>query len=366
MKKTPTPRVPKVEKSAVFKGELLLKDDKWKLASHLQKSVRRGKPEEAAQAVSALVAIDAAYARYRMAVIMVEDVAAGSPEAAWEVACSGWKKADVDGRGGAAFLEDSARVLASLVKDRTPCQAISCTRWLGHAEEVMGPFEEWTFDRSSKVAFDAAQPWHLRALSAWRCIGTDRVKSENLPIAAGDHVRWCGLVEEQLGQVAANWVRWGLQYQGEAHPIGLALAWSGQKESPVVIREPVLTDLGAAGPWVSEALDRHTSEGKSALYRAMDRADAWRWFAARGLGRDDAFDAIGRLWFWVEGGQCSPHLDYALARKVDFDIKQEFLTRTGLNGRELMEAWGGMDMSVRLAQARQEVVGKVRQRPPGP
>jgi hypothetical protein len=339
-----------------FKGEVLIVSDKWKLASQLQKSIRRGLSDEAEFAMAALLGLDAAYARYRLAVIMVEDVAAGSPAEAWEVAKGGWKKPDIEARGGAEFLVKSAGQLAEMTKDRSPCLAISCTRWAADVAAKEGDFASWGFPEAAYAAMDPSRPWQTRALAAWRCIGSDLVKSDFLPPVSGDKSRWCSIVGEHLGSLAQQWLGWSLRYQGEAHSIGMALAFSGQRESSVSIIHPPLTDLGHAGPWLSAALDRHTSEGKRALERALERTDAWEWFFARGLTRHEAIDAIARLWFWVEGVQCASSLDYDLSRRMDHDIKRDFLQRSGLDGKELMAKWADLKTTTLLAAARVESV----------
>jgi hypothetical protein len=54
-------------------------DDKWRLASGMQKAIRYGMPEAAMAAANGLYTIDRTYALRRLGVILVEDVMAGDP-----------------------------------------------------------------------------------------------------------------------------------------------------------------------------------------------------------------------------------------------------------------------------------------------
>ena len=106
------------------------KEDKWKLVSHLHKSIRHGKADDAAAAAKWIYYVDPAYARYRMAVIAFEDVAGASPEVIIDSMSNGWKKEDIENQGGHVFLQEQARKWASTIKDRTANDWVSCTRWL--------------------------------------------------------------------------------------------------------------------------------------------------------------------------------------------------------------------------------------------
>src|SRR5690606_4758661 len=97
--------------------------------------------------------LDPAYLRYRLAVIAVEDVAAGAPSLVAEAFSGGWTKADLHARGP-GFLVDRARAFASAPKDRTPCAWISCTRWIDEFQASHGPWPLVPLRRARQMAFD--------------------------------------------------------------------------------------------------------------------------------------------------------------------------------------------------------------------
>ena len=139
--------------------------DKWKAASHLHKAIRHGRPDDAEQGVRWLLELDPAYLRYRLAVIAVEDVAAGDPDAVAEAFSGGWTKMDLAQRGD-GFLVESARRWAQARKDRTPCAWIGCTRFL---DDFQGRWKDWEMlplSRARSMAFDLSLPWWARGLAA--------------------------------------------------------------------------------------------------------------------------------------------------------------------------------------------------------
>ena len=167
-------------------------DSKWLLASHLQKAVRRGLPEEAAWAATELARIEEAYLRYRLAVMAVEDVAGGDPEPVADRFGEGWTKKVLVARGGVPFLVETAATLARAAKDRTPCTWMDCTRYLGRFEALHGPWSELGVPEAQRLAFEASTWWE-QGLAAWRAVGTDRFPSGHLPKLTGDWPGWLSL-----------------------------------------------------------------------------------------------------------------------------------------------------------------------------
>lgn len=317
------------------------KQDKWKMASHLHKAIRHGRPDDAEQGVRWLLDVDPAYLRYRMAVIAVEDVAAGSPALIAQAFEGGWTKTHLYNAGD-GFLIGQARSWAESVKDRTPCSWMSCTRFLEPFEQAHGSWAMLTLRKARGMAFDASRPWWERGLAAWRAVGSNVFRSSALPSLAGDWEAYVydaselGLPEELMACMKT-----GGKVQGEAHPIFLPLVGQSHKSEPVEQASRSIPFLGYAGPWLSAALDSHTSEGKRALGNLLRQKRTWVRELARPPATDkDVEEAVRRLWFWMEGGLLDKHLSYPTSRTIDADTKRAVMNGLGVSPRRLFETFG--------------------------
>lgn len=320
----------------------LTKEDKWKVASHLHKAIRHGRPDDAEQGVRWLYDIEPNYLRYRMAVIAVEDVAAGNPELIAESFSGGWTKSDIHARGERDFFVSQARQWAASLKDRTPCAWISCQLFLPQFVERFGPWELLSLGKGRRLAFDLEQPWWVRGLGAWRAAGSDKLRASYLPTMPGDYDTFA-YEAEQLG-LSAAWmtcIRTGGKVQGEPHPIFLPLAAHAQQAEEVVPTEKAIPQLGYAGPWLSAALDKHTSEGKRAL-GALLRSQHAGVTLLRQAGVDGPTidHLVGRLWFWMEGGLLNHYKAYPTAALIDRHVKHVEMQRAGIPGQLLYDAFG--------------------------
>ncbi len=336
----------------------LSKQDKWKIASHLHKAIRHGLADDAEQGVRWLAEIDPAYLRYRLAVIAVEDVAAGSPEVIRQAFEGGWNKASIAARGGDEFLVEQARTWASSTKDRTPCAWLSCVRFRDEFEQQWGRWELLPVRKATRLAFDVSQPWWARGLAAWRAAGSDNLKG-SLPSLPGNWDHYVGAASELgLPEALLECMKVGGKVQGEAHPIFIPLAGQAQLlegTQPAVRTIPL---AGYAGPWLSAALDKHTSEGKRALARLLQsNRGKVQQLMGSGASQEDVEDLVGRLWFWMEGGLLDRYLKYPTAEAIDMETKRQTLAAAHVNGRALFEAF--RDIAA-WHQAREAVVSPRR------
>lgn len=320
--------------------ETVSPDDKWLLASHLQKSVRRGLADEAAWALQGLYRLDPTYLRYRLAVIAVEDVAGASPEAVADAFAGGWTKKAVDAAGGVSFLEATARSWAGARKDRTPCTWSAASWALPAFEAQQGSWLGLSPEGARRLAWQSDQPWWVRGLAAWRAVGTQRFPCPRLPLVDGDWDAWQvevadrGASSAQLAALAAG------AKQREPHPVFLALAWEAQRQEGAQAQSVAVRDLGKAGPWLSCAVDRHTRNGLAAFRALVRHPSARQWGRERGLDDEALAEAVGRLWFWLEGGQVDLGLAYPTAAAIENGTRQAFLRRAGVNGKELADRFG--------------------------
>jgi len=320
----------------------MVKEDKWKIASHLHKAIRHGRADDAEQAVRWLYDVEPAYLRYRMAVIAVEDVAAGSPDIIAESFSGGWTKNDIYVRGDREFLIEQARLWAGALKDRTPCAWLSCQLYLEPFVKEFGPWQLLTLGRARDMAFDLERPWWVRGLAAWRAAGSDKLRSSHLPSMPGDYDAF--VYEAQKLGLSDAWmtcIRTGGKVQGEPHPIFLPLAAHAQQAETVTDKVRAIPQLGYAGPWLSAALDKHTSEGKRALSRLLQtQRPAVNSLAALGADRATIEHLVGRLWFWMEGGLLNHSKQYETSLLIDRQTKQIEMARSGISGQALFEAFG--------------------------
>jgi hypothetical protein len=328
------------------------KEDKWKLASQLQKSIRHGHVDMARRAAVDLANIEPAYLRYRMAVIAVEDVGAGAPDVVIDAFGGGWKKADVERRGGVPFLAETAALWASSVKDRTPCDFLSCTRWLASFEQRHGSWVDVGSTPALRLAMDSTLSWWERGLAAWRFAGTDRFPSAHLPLVAGEWDGWVDACSQEYGDEAAQLMRLG-QAQREPHPVfvGMSLGARLASNPPAIVENPPIPSLPNVGPWLSAALDKHTSEGRQAINRLLDTTRSFSPLEARGVSREAQQDLVGRLWFWLEGGRCDRQWLYALPQAIRNDTRQQVIISHGVAATEVLDSWGDTSQWQRARQS---------------
>lgn len=324
------------------------KEDKWLLASHLQKAIRRGWVDEAVWAAFHLYNVDRAYFAYRLSVIAVEDVGAGSPEIAkwvdlekpWGAKRFGFaKKSEEDW----AFWLPVVTDFASSIKDRTPCEWMACTRWLNEFENKHGSWLSQKPDNALEQAYNTNLQWWERGLFAWRAAGTKRFPSDHLP--ADEEGVWDDFVRSSPTQdVQTILLGFGAR-QREAHPVFLPLAVSDRSRDPTA--HAVMCQVGDIvkhGHWISPALDKHTGEGKRALFNFINSKPHERDQLYKHLGQEQSINAVGALMFWMEGGVVNHTQLYATAQTIASDIKKRFLKSNQLNGRWLFETWGDKKM----------------------
>lgn len=100
-------------------------NDKYLLASILQKSIRLGLTQSAKEAATALFQIDKNYLMYRMMIIAFEDVGLGNLELMKDITSYRWgvrkfKERNID---FLTYFQDLSEKLCSSLKDRTACDA---------------------------------------------------------------------------------------------------------------------------------------------------------------------------------------------------------------------------------------------------
>lgn len=319
------------------------KDDKWKLVSHLHKSIRHGKADDAAAAAKWLYHVDSSYARYRMAVIAFEDIAGGSPEVILDSMSGGWKKEDIEAQGGHVFMQEQARKWALAIKDRTANDWVVCTRWL---KEYLDKYnikslEQQTIDDAISIAWCEKSLWWEKGLSAWRVAGTTKFPNSHLGKFEGDWNKWIeSSKNNDVSEIIIKCMEIGTATQKEGSPIFLPFVDCAlQKEkSKVIEKENGFIDLGYIGPYSSSSIDKHTSEGKKAIeYYINSNNNLLTWLVWKNIDISAATEMLGKLQFWLEGGVLNKYIHYPTMKKINDDIKSRTQIDTGINGSEFFK-----------------------------
>lgn len=318
-------------------------EDKWKIVSHLHKAIRHGRPDDAEQGVRWLLELDPTYLRYRMAVIAVEDVAAGSPEVVARSMEHGWNKMSLYSLGP-EYLVEQARLWAEATKDRTPCTWMDCAFYGNQFQDMKGSWDMLPPKTAARMVFDESQPWWFRGLAAWRAAGSSVFKSSHLNPVQGD---WDYFIEKAVENVSLTpaqlaCIQAGQKFQAEAHPIFLPLAFQEQNRGPIKTIEREIPQLGYCGPFLSSALDKHTSEGRKAVQGLLKGHHHSKkvLMGSSQLSLANAEKAIGYLWFWMEGGLLDKRLAYPLAEEMEREAKKSRLKQLDVLPRELFESYG--------------------------
>lgn len=326
----------------------LTKDDKWMLASHLQKAIRRGLAEEAAWAAGHLHSLDRAYLAYRMSVICVEDTAAGDlattasllGETPWGAKRFGTKRDEVERQA----WEEAARTLARQRKDRTPCDWMACRAWLSEFESQEGPWAQLDPIESIDQALNEKLVWWKRGLFAWRAAGTDRFPDDALPVVKGEWEDWVAAVPDADLQTVM--MGFGAR-QREAHPVFLPLAVAARK-SDANAKQALYIDpnhkVVKNGVWLSAAIDGHTRPGMAAIHHFVRQLPPSALHELSGM-KATPVAMTRKLMFWMEGGHINEGWDYQIKNTILLDSKKKWLERIGGgNGHTIVKHLGKPEM----------------------
>lgn len=279
------------------------KDDKakWRLASGIQKAIRRNKPNSALVLAYALFKSDRPYLLYRLAVIAVEDIGIGNLPAVvqfffiMKYATFRREQGDVGEWLMISYLVEQFAVGA---KDRNSVEVAV----LGGHRKVQNPracLENWY-----------KQP--------------DR---EGLPVAMDATIQ---LYKSNKGKLADLATKAGVPYavtyameRSFMHmkdPLGAGMpviyTLMQLSEYLTVEDDPDLMEDGQVGYFTACTFDKHTGEGKRAFgyWRKALEADDWL-LSVREEGNDTTpNEMVGMLMFDWEGSRCRSRLNYEYSR----------------------------------------------------
>lgn len=298
-------------------------EDRWRLASALQKAIRRGDAAAAIRAAHACHGVDAAYLRKRLVVIAIEDVMLGNLRAvAWTLALMGSHVAR-RAVGDLRTVVWLAQALASGAMDRTACNLVVAVDFDRARHSEMEALAAWSDEALADAATDLGRPVVDRMAATWMLAGTKRFPNLNAP-SWNDRPR---------GRLMSLMVRAGMPlvlcYLADRAAIrgggcmhaSLLPMWQMIQASEDQLRfvPGDLPDDPGLGPLLSCSYDMHTRPGQAAIKRLMSVP-----VVADALARVSPADRKATMFeavFAVEGGKLarrasSPQLD-ALADGID-------------------------------------------------
>lgn len=294
-----------------------LKDpnSRWKVASALQKAIRRGEVPTALRMAHALIDGDGEYFWRRLPVIAMEDISLGDLYlVAQTVSISTKKKRRQDLGGdqkvGLFLVERLARALkCRFCPDATG--PLDWTKTHGYVDELAWMVKQRS-EELAKLALNRQAPFRTRGLALWLLGGTEKFKAQMLPLRPGK----LELLKSTIAQMGHPpllkflfdrfcWTR------GEVMTLMLVLGWEMLLASETVWhRGADIPDAPLVSGVPSYAYDRHTQDGKRAIAYFTKACDPVRaFFDAR--PKLDRVDVAGIAVFYAEGG--------VLDRQIDFD-----------------------------------------------
>ncbi len=311
--------------------------DKWKAASHVQKCIRQGHVEDIAPLARALWNVDNAYLRYRLNVILMEDVGIANMPLVTAMQEDKLNKRWVDKHGGIDYLIQCMQELARGVKDRAPCDWGSIADGRAYSEYVGRDWVDSDVRHAMGIAWDEHAPWHVRGAAVLRATGTDLFPHKNLPTVAGDWVAWVDNQRHQgVSEPVVQAMVVGQKTQREWHPAFLGLCEQSAKNHPQTKTQPCL-DMGSVHGYKSSAIDGHTSEGMKAIQQWWRKdqmlRNGWRQL---GFSQSDeqAEFLLKKMVFFLEGGMLDQKKVYPASAHTLAYQKERWHQAAGIHAKQ--------------------------------
>lgn len=297
-------------------GDEILAEQKWMAVSQMQKSIRRGERQLALSWANSLWKCDPAYALFRTGVIAAEEIAGANPALARAFLQTEIKKKWFDDRNGFESYAYFIDGFAQSVKDRTSCDIASIAS-LTSLPNVK-PRGELDYDLLRKTAEDVSQPVPARVSALWLLAGTQKSPNPNLgmdrPGRLIDYLGACANICNDADVIYC--IDMSLRLNKEPNAISLALCRSQQSDGNGVVLELTIPTQ-KIGRYVLSGVDAHTREGRAAIGELLAASQYAKAMTANLSSHADKTQLLGKVFFRLEGHECSPRLDYELALKTN-------------------------------------------------
>ena len=300
-----------------------LPQDKWLLASLLQKAIRRGDVAHSTTAAYRLALMDGAYVARRLPIIAYEDVGIANLPLILAIRRSATAVVVMPGKHGAAQAAHLAGALAQSLKSRTACDIASLCEFSPAAKAlartVSGkPLVDLIARASSTDCPLLERAVVLRLLIGIRPEGI--APSSERREARADALRTI-LSDMRLPALVTEAAMVGTQTEGLNVAIGLAYASMAVSSTvTTATQRRDMLDSPRVGGIPAYVLDMYTRPGQAAFRLLLAHAPELRELLTRYVPRRDHVRCIGFLIFHVEGS--------LLDRRLSFPAADEILART--------------------------------------
>lgn len=322
------------ESGIIFNGFNLNIKDKWKLVSHLHKSIRHGDEKSASEAAEAMYVLDKNYARYRLAVIAFEDVAGGSPDLINKIMQQGWSNADMKNNGGADWFKKQAVLMAGAVKNRFANDLCNCAYFISEYLEKFSlvKLSDQTIENAKLIAWNCNENYYIRALAAWRIVGTKAVPNKLIEKFEGSWNDWIESCRENgIDEVIIECMNFGMKTQNEGSHIFLPFTEVEKKKSSMIVENNYI-NLENVGPYCSSSIDKHTAEGKRAIKQFIENNKELKLYAKKiNLSDDNLFILTGKIQFREEGGVLNRSVFFPEMKNIEKIYWKKFAEKAGFD-----------------------------------
>jgi hypothetical protein len=300
---------------------------KWRVASALQKAIRRGQTETAIRMANGLHGHEPGYVWRRLCTVVLEDIGVGDLDLCgrflWVATRPAWRQAN---GGDLPLLYMLVEQMCAAAKDRNACDLPGWADMDPMLEAHRQAALDLSLEELTSLLVNPDVPLVNRALIFQALGHRDHPsfgKTEGFK-AGLEALREAGFPELVL-EVA----RMGRSKQYETPPYGIPLVWwLLQQAKTVEVVPDELIELPMIGSFPSSAFDMHNREGKRALKLFYDRCDPLREAliaAIPGSWEEHHHWSLGTLVFRTEGHQVDRRLVYDGAALIDRECTRAHL-----------------------------------------
>lgn len=318
---------------------------RWIMSSALQKSIRRGLVEPAANCAAYLWETDRNYLCYRLGVIIAEDVGIADVELTQRYLSTRIAKSKIDEAGGLEFVLEIVKDACDSVKDRTSCDAAYVASFIP-MPILSGSFDEMEA-QASHTALDRTIRIYDRINSLWLLLGGKKFKRDdefplNYPNDSKgrikDDVDRAKKVVESImpgiGLASAFENAWishaenialGFPFSAEALCNGTAKSDDstiGRVVRKSFVGDPLAIHAGTGISIPAAAIDGHVSEGKKALFSYLESSAFGKELNSMRIPESDKLGIMKHCLFRIEGHEVDKRIYYPLAVDVMRDCER--------------------------------------------
>lgn len=297
------------------------------LSSCWQKSIRRGRVDEAIRCALALHSQNPEYVWRRIRAISLEEVSVADLQLVAQILAIAGKRSMQRKLGERALLSSLTARLATTPKCRTACDLLV---WLPQALRLVEYKQQPEFDLEALIASDAAQLRHTAEI--WHSITPRSIRTRTgwRVMSRGDARKRDAWLEEAG---VPPLVRYIVQRGSNTDALNVLLvpayqlAKGGVHGTPA--ESPTASSLDKIGGLPAYSYCLYSGPGRSALRHFLMMHRHWR-ERFREMGVTDPFRALGHLVFHVEGDYCARPVSFPRGAEIKALSEAATLARCGV------------------------------------